>query len=181
MTTHALVTGATGFLGGHMARRLAELGWRVTGLGRNEAEGRRLAEAGIVFVSGDLRDKDLIRMACEGQQYVFHCGALSSPWGPYRDFYESNVEGTRYVVEGCVQHGVERLIHISTPSLYFNYRHRLNISEADPLPRPVNAYAATKLLAEQVVEEGGRRGWVPLFCGQEPFLVQGTGRYSRDC
>jgi nucleoside-diphosphate-sugar epimerase len=172
--TQALVTGATGFLGGHMARRLAQLGWKVTGMGRNEAAGRKLEEAGIAFIHGDLRHADTIRLACARQQFVFHCGALSSPWGPYRDFYECNVEGTRHVAEGCRQQGVERLIHISTPSIYFNYKPRLNIKETDPLPRqPVNAYAATKLLAERVVMQAHSQGLLSVIL--RPRAIFGPG------
>lgn len=147
--TQVLVTGATGFLGSYVARRLAELGWRVTGTGRNPAAGRSLTEAGVIFMPGDLRDAAAMHAACKGQRYVLHCGALSAPWGAYSEFYGCNVDGTRHVIEGCRRHGVERLVHISTPSVYFDYQTRLNIRETDPLPRrPVNHYAATKLVSE---------------------------------
>lgn len=149
--TEVLVTGATGFLGGYVARRLAKLGWRVTGMGRSLSAGRDLAEAGIAFVPGDLRDADAVHAACKGQRYVLHCGARSAPWGAYREFYGCNVDGTRHVVDGCHRQGVERMVHISTPSVYFDYRPRLDIRESDPLPRrPVNHYTATKLLSEQL-------------------------------
>lgn len=153
MIGKALVTGATGFLGGHVCLRLRDLGWQVTGIGRNTAEGEKLAAQGIHFIQADLRDEASVMQACAGQDAVFHCGALSSPWGAYGDFYDVNVSGTRHVTAGCLQHGVGRLVHISTPSLYFSLRHdRLNVREDDPLPaKPVNAYAATKLLAEQEV------------------------------
>src|SRR5690606_3825206 len=80
-------------------------------------------------------------------------GALSSPGGKYSDFYNSNVIGTRNIVEGSRRHQVGRLIYVSTPSLYFDYTDRWNLSESAPLPRkPVNAYAATKRRAEEEVE-----------------------------
>lgn len=156
----AMVTGATGFLGQHACARLNRMGWQVTAFGRNELVGARLAAQGIQFVQADLRDKTAVARACQGQEVVFHCGALSSPWGPYRDFYASNVDGTRHVVAGCQKHGVKRLIHISTPSLYFDSRRdRLGVREQDSLPpRPVNAYAATKLLAEQLVFQACANG-----------------------
>lgn len=149
----ALVTGATGFLGQHMCARLHGLGWQVTGLGRNETEGARLRQQGIAFVKADLRDEQAIVRACAGQDAVFHCGALSTPWGAYSEFKAINVDGTRHIVKGCRKHEVTRLVHISTPSIYFNHQHdRLNVSEHDQLPaKPINAYAATKLQAEQVV------------------------------
>lgn len=150
---HAMVTGATGFLGRHVCERLNRMGWQVTGIGRNAAAGAALKALGVRFLAVDLRDETAVADACVGQDAVFHCGALSSPWGAYRDFEAVNVDGTRHVIAGCCKHGVARLIHVSTPSIYFHRHHdRLGVREQDPLPpKPVNAYAATKLRAEQVV------------------------------
>lgn len=150
--TKVLVTGATGFLGGHAARRLAVMGWEVCAIGRSLDAGGDLERDGISFVEVDLRDADAVERACAGQDVVLHCGALSAPWGSYRSFYECNVEATRHVLAGCRKHGVQRLVHISTPSVLFDYRPRRDVREDAPLPqRPANAYAATKLLAEQEV------------------------------
>ncbi|MEK0315620.1 NAD-dependent epimerase/dehydratase family protein [Cohnella sp. 56] len=158
--TSALVTGATGALGRAVARRLAEAGWAVTGVGRNVEAGSRLEASGIAFRRIDIgRQPEEIADACAQQDYVIHCAALSSPWGRYRDFEEANVLGTAHVAAGCLRHGVRRLVHVSTPSVYFDYSDRLLVPETAPLPRrPVNAYAATKLLAEGVVRDAGRRG-----------------------
>lgn len=152
----ALVTGATGFLGGRLARRLAAEGWEVTGLGRNEQAGRAL---GVPFLRVDLADREAVAAACRGQEVVFHCAALSSPWGPYEAFHRANVLGTRHVAEACLAHGVGRLVHVSTPSVYFDFRDREGIREDEPLPaRSVNAYAATKRLAEEAVDAAHARG-----------------------
>src|SRR5688572_21451310 len=94
----ALVTGATGFVGGALARRLHSMGWEVTALGRNPDAGQRLAIEGIRFVRADLTDADAIHAACRDQQLVFHGGALSSPWGRPHNFYSSNVTGTENVI-----------------------------------------------------------------------------------
>lgn len=148
----ALVTGATGCLGRHLALRLAEQGWRVTGMGRKKEYGIQLEAKGIQFYQGDLRDKSVAAEACANQDAVFHCAALSSPWGKYQDFYSSNVEATQHLVDGCRRADVQRFIHVSTPSVYFNYRPRYDIHEDDPMPaKPVNHYAATKRMAEHVV------------------------------
>lgn len=149
----ALVTGATGFLGRKLAERLLAEGWEVTALGRNAVVGAELEAAGMRFVRADLQDAAAVDAACRGVDHVFHSGALSSPWGPYESFFQANVVGTRHVVAGCRAHGVKRLIHVSTPSLYFDFNDRLNIREDDPLPaRFVNAYAETKRLAELEVD-----------------------------
>lgn len=159
----ALVTGGTGFLGGRLSELLTERGWDVTAIGRNLDNGVRLQRGGIRFIQADLRDKEALRALCRGQDVVFHCGALSSPWGLYKDFYASNVTGTEHVVEGCLREGVSRLVHVSTPNLYFDYRDRLGIREDEPLPaKQANPYAATKRLAEEKVHKGMAEGLAAL-------------------
>lgn len=88
----ALVTGGTGFLGGRLAERLLDAGSEVTIIGRNAVIGAKFAAKGARFIEADLRDEQAIVNACLGQEAVFHCGALSSPWGTYRDFFETNVK-----------------------------------------------------------------------------------------
>ncbi|MDP7033929.1 MAG: NAD(P)-dependent oxidoreductase [Planctomycetota bacterium] len=153
-----LVTGATGFLGGATARRLAELGHEVVGTGRDPEAGARLAERGIHFVPAELGDRESIFGLCEGMEWVVHSAALSSPWGPWETFFEANVTGTRHVAMGCLLAGVKRLVHISTPGIYANGKNRLDLSEEASLFRPLNHYVATKRLAEAAVLEAGAAG-----------------------
>ncbi|WCN39147.1 NAD-dependent epimerase/dehydratase family protein [Aneurinibacillus uraniidurans] len=159
MKPDVLVTGATGFLGQRLARCLHADGYRVTATGRNSIVGEKLAGVGIGFIPADLADSEAVAALCKGKTYVFHSAALSSPWGKYRDFYQANVVGTKNIIAGCQTHDVSRLIHVSTPSVYFAYEDRLNIREDEPLPqRFVNHYAATKFLAEQEVERAVKSG-----------------------
>jgi nucleoside-diphosphate-sugar epimerase len=172
-----LVTGATGFLGGRLVERLLLLGWTVTTIGRNQTIGRQLQERGAQYLQIDLRDKTRIMEACAGQDAAFHCGALSSPWGKYSDFYGINVEGTRNIIAGCSKHGIQRLIHVSTPSVYFDFTDRLQIAEASPLPaRFANAYAATKRLAELEIEQAILQGLQAVMI--RPRAIFGPGDTS---
>jgi nucleoside-diphosphate-sugar epimerase len=156
---NALVTGGTGFVGGALARRLCAEGARVTALGRNPIAGTRLERDGVAFVRADLADADAMAQACRGQDVVFHCGALASPWGSYQRFYAANVTGTENVIRGCQAHGVQRLVHVSTPSVYFGGQPRLNVREDAPLPsKPLSRYAATKRLAELAVDRAHAAG-----------------------
>jgi len=155
----ALVTGATGCLGRHLAIRLASEGWDVTGMGRQQEIGVTLETAGVRFLKGDIRDQQAVNAACESQDVVFHCAALSSPWGKYRDFYSSNVQGTQNLVDSSLRSQVQRFVHVSTPSIYFNYIPRYEVHENDPLPaKPANHYAATKRLAEEIVLSAHGKG-----------------------
>lgn len=154
-----LITGATGFLGGALASRLHAQSAEVTGLGRNPIAGQQLEQDGIHFLRADLADKQAITAACAGQDIVFHCGAFCSPWGRYHDFYASNVTGTQHIIHGCQAHDVSRLVYVSTPSLYFAYDSRLNVSESDALAdKQVNFYTQTKLLAEQAIDRAHQAG-----------------------
>jgi nucleoside-diphosphate-sugar epimerase len=156
-----LVTGATGFLGKQLALKLRSQSHQVIGLGRDRFIGQQLVSEDIRFSPIDLRDKEAIIAACEGQDYIFHCGALSSPWGKYADFYDTNVLGTRNIIQGCQTHHVKRLIYVSTSSVYFDFVNRLNIPEHAALPTPVNAYAKSKQLAEQEIDRAYQNG-VPV-------------------
>ncbi len=151
-----LVTGATGFLGGALARRLALAeGARVTALGRRVEAGARLMRetdgSELRFVPADLAEPEAAEAACAGQAMVFHCAARAGAWGTYADFERDNVRVTHNIIAGCRRAGA-RLVHVSTPSVCFADRSRLAVSEHDPLPaRQLSPYAATKLVAEQAV------------------------------
>ena len=153
-----LVTGATGFLGGRVARRYAEAGHAVVGTGRNADAGAQLESDGITFAKVPLSERDALIEACAGRDLVVHCAALSSPWGTPEAFETANVLGTENVLAGCEKHAVARLVHISTPSLYMSRKDRFAVRESDPLPAPINEYARTKRIAEERVDEASRRG-----------------------
>lgn len=155
---NVLITGGTGFLGKQLALKLRSLGDNVTVLGRNQVIGEQLAATGLRFVAADLRDAQAIALACQGQDCVFHCGAFSSPWGNSRDFYDINVLGTRHLVQGCLAQRVWRLVHVSTSAVYFTYADQLQILESLAFPQPVGAYAKTKQLAEQEIQQGYQQG-----------------------
>ena len=155
----ALVTGATGFLGKALARRLHLEGNEVTALGRNPSVLAELEREGIHPCRADLADGETIKTACQGQDVVFHSGAFSSAWGSARLFYQANVIGTQKVIAGCEAARVRRLVYVSTPSIYFRFESRLDVREDSPLPAvAVNEYARTKLLAEQEIDRAFARG-----------------------
>ena len=147
-----VVTGATGFLGGAVARRLRREGYSVVGLGRNAAAGESLVGDDIDFLRLDLQERGALADACDGANAVVHSAALSSPWGKLSKFLQANVEGTKNIVDACVLSGVKRLVHISTPSLYFSHTEGRNISESAPIASPpASHYTHSKVLAEEIV------------------------------
>lgn len=151
--TNIIVTGAAGFLGGRLAKQLAGSGiYNVCATSRRVHRKEELEATGCTFISGDLMSKDFCLELTKEADIIVHCAALSSVWGDYFDFYDSNVITTKNLLDAATQNGVNKFIFISTPSIYFDFTDRYNVSENDVLPeKSVNAYASTKLIAEQFV------------------------------
>lgn len=169
---NVLVTGGGGFLGSHLARRLDELGHRVSVLGR-----RRYPElpVSITGIQADLQDAEAVSRACRGQDSVFHAGAFTSIWGKKEDFYRINVEGTRHVIEGCIAHGVKKLVFTSSPSVIYDQSDMENVDESAPYPAHyLSDYPRTKALAEQrVMAANGQQGLLTV--ALRPHLIWGPG------
>jgi nucleoside-diphosphate-sugar epimerase len=154
-----IVTGATGFLGSYVSRRLHYLGYEVIATGRDATKGEKLEADGIKFRRGDLSDKCFIDKLVKQGDNVFHCGAMSTLWGRYEDFFRANVEGTRNIAQSSLENKARRFIHVSTPAIYFNFQDRLNVREDEELPsHPANLYAKTKRMGEEVIDKLYSRG-----------------------
>lgn len=154
-----VISGITSGLGISLAKRLASQGYFVKGFSRNGMKVKELlSHPSIEILSGDLNDENFVNSICKDAFGVVHLAALSSPWGKYSDFYTTNVIGTQCLIRASQTNKVERFIHISTPSLYFDYNHKLNIDEADLPTSSVNDYALTKRMAERVVDKAYEEG-----------------------
>ncbi len=169
---NVLVTGGGGFLGSHLACRLNEMGHRVSILGRRRYS--NLPEA-IIQHQADLRDSRAVSEACREQNSVFHAGALPGVWGAKKDFYQTNVYGTRHVIEGCLEHGVRKLVFTSSPSVIYNQADMENVDESAPYPsRYLSDYPKTKALAEkEVIAANGKKGLLTV--SLRPHLIWGPG------
>lgn len=149
-----IITGAAGFLGGRVAKHFAKLfpGSLIIATSRRNKRAQEFEESGIKFIAGDLTESGFADTLTSDSSLIIHCAALSSPWGNYSDFYQSNFLATKSLADAAVRNRVPAFIFISTPSIYFNFRDRYNVKESDGLPvKMVNHYAATKLLAEEYV------------------------------
>jgi nucleoside-diphosphate-sugar epimerase len=146
----ALVTGGTGFLGRRLVERLLGAGRGVAILGRTPASD--LEKRGVRFIRAAVDDAPAVAAACAGAETVFHVAAKVGVWGPYDDFYRTNVLGTRAILEGCRAHGVRRLVYTSTPSVVYNGRDLAGANESLPLTTDCSsAYPLTKATAEREV------------------------------
>lgn len=168
---NALVTGGGGFLGLYVVEQLIGRGDRVRAICRRPCP--PLEALGVEVVRADLRDRPAVVAACRGVDVVFHVGGVAGMVGPWRQFFETNTLGTRHVVEGCLAHGVRRLVYTSSPSVTFDGRPQLGVDESIPYPRYwLNHYAHSKALAEQHVLASNNRSGL-LTCSLRPHLVWG--------
>ncbi len=144
-----LVTGATGFLGWHIAHQLLERGERVRVLARDP---RRVVELeGVETMAGDLRDADSVARAMEGCSVVYHAAADYRLWARHgEELYQSNVDGTRNILRAAREAGVERLVYTSTVGCIGIPSGGIG-DEAVPvaLESMTGAYKRSKFLAEQ--------------------------------
>lgn len=185
MSSPALVTGASGFLGWHIARRLIEKGWHVRALARPASPIRALD---VERVNGDLRDPESLRRAVDGCKVVFHAAADYRLWARNPDeLYRSNVDGTRNLLDAARQAGVERVVYTSTVGCIGVPAGSLG-DEQQPvtLHQMAGAYKRSKFLAEQVALQAAASGFPVVIVnptapvGDHDFKPTPTGRIILD-
>ena len=161
MTATTLVTGATGFVGSHVVRQLVERGESVRVLARASSRRDLLAGLRVEFAEGDLRDPLSLERACEGVRSVYHVAADYRLWAADpREIYESNVTGTRNLLDAARRSGVERFVYTSTVATIAVPRAGAlpDESTAATLDEMIGHYKRSKFLAEQEALAAFERG-----------------------
>jgi len=158
MTT--LVTGAAGFLGSHVARQLVARGEDVRVLMRASSNNRAISDLSLEYVTGDLRDAASLARAMNGVQRVFHVAADYRLWAKNsNDIYDSNVGGTKNLLDAARRAGVEQLIYTSTVATIAVDRPELPNEFTDAkLEEMVGHYKRSKWMAEQEVLTAAKAG-----------------------
>ncbi len=152
-----LVTGAAGFIGSHLVRRLLERGDEVRGLLLPGEPDRGLEKLGMEVMRGDLTQPSSIKGVAEGCQKVIHCAMRVIDWGRKKDFFSVGVDGTRYLLEEC-SGKVERFVFLSSIAAYGPVVHMKDFDEDTPLVRTGIPYADAKIEGEQLVHAYRSRG-----------------------
>jgi dihydroflavonol-4-reductase len=157
----AFVTGATGFVGSHVARVLAEQGAELRLLVRSSSNPKNIEALKAERVVGDLRDPASLEKAMAGCDVVFHVAADYRLW--VRDpeqMYRSNVEGTRAVLDAARKNGVRRMVYTSSVATmgFSSNGHAADEDSPVSLANMIGPYKRSKFMAEQVALEAGRNG-----------------------
>ena len=155
------LTGATGFLGSHVARQLLSQGAQLRLLVRPTSRIDNIADLSAERVVGDLRDSESLKRGMSGCEFVFHVAADYRLWTRNgQELYDSNVEGTRNVLAAARDSGVRRVVYTSSvATMGFGNNGRLT-DEKTPvtLSNMIGDYKRSKFMAEQLVIEAGRGG-----------------------
>ena len=142
-----LVTGANGFIGSNLCRRLLSDGYEVNALVRKSSDLQFIENLPLQHYYGDITQPETLNPAMAGVRIVFHVAGLAADWGAYSLFEEINFHGTKNVALAADVEGVKRFVYISTVAFHgFGKR---NVKEEDPPAKNLIPYAQTKLMAEQ--------------------------------
>ena len=197
---NVLLTGASGFVGGHLLRELVVNGHGVRALSRSAASDAQLADAGAEPVRGSLQDQCALNAACKNVDAVFHCAANTSAWSRDREIQnETNIAGTQGLLAAAEANGVGCFVHTSSVSAY---SHLVDETLTETLPQRggeswIN-YERSKYLGEQAVRQaslpylvfnpshvlgpGDRNNWARLVKmvhdGTLPGVPPGSGAFA---
>jgi dihydroflavonol-4-reductase len=168
-----LVTGATGFTGGHLARTLAARGLGVRALVRDRERARELESAGIELVVGDLRDQQALDNAVAGIDVAYHIAATYRTANVRTEAYRAiNATAVLQLVEASARAGVQRVVHCSTVGVHGDIAHPPASEDAPLLPGDI--YQETKLEGERLAREAGRRLGIAVTIAR-PSGIYGPG------
>ncbi len=174
----ALVTGATGLVGHHVAERLLRDGWDVRALVRDRARAGELAALGVDLHAGDTLEASGFSLAARGCHAVFHAAAAVTPSGGWEAFRRPNIEGTRNAISAAAEAGA-RLVHVSSVAVYggsIRYRSGAGRTHEEAPPGPLaehDFYARSKRDSEELVMEAHAAGRV-WATAVRPCVVYGT-------
>jgi nucleoside-diphosphate-sugar epimerase len=165
------VTGATGFVGGHVAERCRELHIPTRAIVRKGSDVRLLTEWGVELIEGDLTDASAIERAVRGVTIVIHCAAKVGDWGPVEPYRDVNVRSLEKLLVAAEATGtLRRFLHISSLGVYEARDHFGTDETEEPSTSGIDGYTLTKVEAEQLVRQHIREHQLPATIMRPGFI-----------
>jgi nucleoside-diphosphate-sugar epimerase len=157
-----LVTGAAGFLGGHLVDMLLERGDEVRAMVRPVEDATRLKSlAGVEVVHGDLTDAQSLKRAVKNMQIAYNVAARTGPWGLEKDYTAVNVWGVADLITAAMDAGVQRIVHTSSITVYGHHLHGI-VTEDHPFRAEDNPYSRTKIAGEKLIADMVKERGAPV-------------------
>lgn len=159
--SNVLVTGGSGFLGGHLVRRLLADGWRVRLLIRTPGALSKDLSQHCDIILGDLHDSDALAQAVSGVAVIFHCAANVNTWDTWDAYYRTNVVGVQNLLHAIARSNptIKRLVHLSTVDVYGFPLVACN--ERAPTSGAGFGYGESKAMGESLVRQAGMELGLP--------------------
>lgn len=172
-TTKVLITGAGGFLGSYIAKKLSlDPAYELFSFSRSHYA--NLEQLGVHQRHGDLKNYTDVKSALEGMDAVIHTASQVGMWGRYDDFYATNVTGTENILRAMKELSIGQLVYTSTPSVAFGKEDLCGVDEQTPYPSEyLTPYAATKSIAEKMVLAANSKKLSTV--SLRPHLIFGPG------
>jgi nucleoside-diphosphate-sugar epimerase len=170
MSSHYLITGATGFVGGHLAEACVARGHKVRAIARPGSDTTLLDKISAEIIRCDLLDNQTVQKAADGADVILHCAAKVGDQGPVDDYRAVNVEGLRALLEACKGKPLRRFVHMSSLGVY-EARHHYGTDESEPLPAThLDGYTQTKVEADHLALQYQQKHGVPVVVLRPGFV-----------
>lgn len=170
-----LITGATGFLGSNLVKRLVQEGdCQIRALVRSSSNTDLIDNLVVQKILGDVRDKDSIYRAMKGVDLVYHLAGVVTDWASKNLYYDVHVIGTKNILQIAHEMGIQRVVHISTIDVIAKHQYYEPLTDEHPYCDSSIPYIQTKILAEKIAFKFYREKKLPV-CIIRPSWIYGPG------
>lgn len=163
------ITGATGFIGSHLAERLASKGHKLRCLARKTSDTSILSKLNAEIITVDMSDQPGLKKALDGVDIIYHCAAMVGEWLSKEEANKININGTKNLLDASIAMGAKRFVHVSSLAV-LGMRHHYNTLPDAPYSMTGDTYSDTKIESEKIVMDYYRRKGLPVVIVRPGFV-----------